>query len=239
MAQTYKDTQALESKISLCEILEEPSNYMRHIQRFSASVVTTVTYGIRVNSLDEWIVKENLQAVKFFVNTNIPGKDLVEAWPWLLKLPRSLQWFRWAAEEQCLRNDRLYMHLLNDVKARIKKGTIPDCLASQVIPDQEKSGMSDIELAYALSSSFGAGIETTAASIEIFVLAMIHFPEAMVKAQTELDRVVGGDRMPEFDDMENLPYINALIKETMRWRPVAVFGAVPHAVTIDDEYNGM
>ncbi|KAG6856319.1 hypothetical protein H0H87_005599 [Tephrocybe sp. NHM501043] len=68
---------------------------------------------------------------------------------------------------------------------------------------------------------------------------MIHFPEAMKKAQGELDRVVGVDRMPEFEDMENLPYTNALIKETMRWRPVAAFGAAPHAVTIDDEYNGM
>ncbi|KAG6843323.1 hypothetical protein H0H93_001413 [Arthromyces matolae] len=61
----------------------------------------------------------------------------------------------------------------------------------------------------------------------------------MKKAQAELDRVVGSDRMPEFVDMDNLPYTNALIKETMRWRPVAAFGAAAHAVTIDDEYNGM
>ncbi|KAG5353582.1 hypothetical protein C0989_005100 [Termitomyces sp. Mn162] len=45
---------------------------------------------------------------------------------------------------------------------------------------------------------------------------MLHFPDAMKKAQAELDRVVGSDRMPEYYDKESLPYTNALIKETMR-----------------------
>ncbi|KAG6887754.1 hypothetical protein C0995_013044 [Termitomyces sp. Mi166 len=45
---------------------------------------------------------------------------------------------------------------------------------------------------------------------------MLHYPDAMKKAQAELDRVVGSDRMPEYGDKESLPYTNALIKETMR-----------------------
>ncbi|KAG6842806.1 hypothetical protein H0H93_003349, partial [Arthromyces matolae] len=66
---------------------------------------------------------------------------------------------------------------------------------------------------------------------------MLHFPKAMQKAQEELDRVVGKDRMPGFEDKATLPYTEALIKETMRWRPVSAVAA-PHAVTIDDEYEG-
>lgn len=31
--------------------------------RFAASVVTSVTYGRRVDSVDEWIVKENMEAM--------------------------------------------------------------------------------------------------------------------------------------------------------------------------------
>ncbi|KAG6907496.1 hypothetical protein DXG01_008691 [Tephrocybe rancida] len=239
MAQTYQDMQSLESKITLCDILEQPQHHLRHIERFAASVITTVTYGRRVNSTDEWIVKENLQATNFFVNANIPGKYLVEAWPWLLKLPRRLQWFRQEAEERCRRDTHLYMHLLNDAKARIKTGAIPDCLSSQIAPNQEKTGMTDVELAYTFASTFGAGIETTAASLNVFVLAMLHFPKAMKEAQAEIDRAIGRGRLPEFYDKEKLPYTNALIKETMRWRPVAVFGGAPHAVTIDDEYNEM
>ncbi len=68
---------------------------------------------------------------------------------------------------------------------------------------------------------------------------MLHFPEAMRKAQAELDTVVGMDRLPGYEDRERLPYLKAVINETLRWRPIAVLGGTPHAVTADDEYNGM
>ena len=73
---------------------------------------------------------------------------------------RSLQWFRAEPEEQRQRDITLYNHLLDDVKKRMTDGTIPDCLASQTVTNQPKNGMSDVEIAYAVSSPFGAGIET-------------------------------------------------------------------------------
>lgn len=51
------------------------------------------------------------------------------------------------------------------------------------------------------------------------ILAITKFPEVQVKAQRELDAVCGTDRMPLFSDFQNLPYINAIVKEGMRWRP--------------------
>lgn len=54
---------------------------------------------------------------------------------------------------------------------------------------------------------------------------MLHYPEVMRKAQAELDAVVGRERTPTFEDRENLPYIRALIKETLRWRPIAPLGS--------------
>ncbi|KAG6891127.1 hypothetical protein C0992_010421 [Termitomyces sp. T32_za158] len=194
-AQTYQDLQSLESKISLCEILEAPQDYVRHLERFAASVITTITYGVHVKSVDHWIVKENMDTVNFFVKSNVPGNFLVEGMPWLLKLPRRLQWFRRAAEERRKQDEELYIKLLNDARARMKNGTIPECLSTQVAQVQKQIGMTDMEMAYTLASSFGAGLET---------------------AQAELDRVIGSDRMPEYGDKESLPYTDALIKETMR-----------------------
>lgn len=46
---------------------------------------------------------------------------------------------------------------------------------------------------------------------------MLHYPQTMKKAQEELDKVVGRDRLPEYDDTGSLPYLQALIKETMRY----------------------
>ncbi|KAI1792390.1 cytochrome P450 [Ganoderma leucocontextum] len=234
-AETYHDINTLESNVLLHEILTQPEDWERHVQRFAASIATSVSFGRRVDSVDEWIVKENMAAM----DCDIPGKYLVESWPWLLKLPRSLQWFRAEPEEHRQRDIALYTHLLDDVKKRMTDGTIPDCLASQTVTNQSKNGMSDVEIAYAVSSPFGAGIETTAGTLCVFFLAMLHFPEAMRKAQAELDRVVGPDRLPGFEDRDRLPYLQALINETLRWRPIAVLGGSPHAVIADDEYNGM
>lgn len=41
-------------------------------------------------------------------------------------------------------------------------------------------------------------------------------PEEQRRAQEEIDRVVGGDRLPEYSDRAHLPYTNALFKECMR-----------------------
>lgn len=62
-------------------------------------------------------------------------------------------------------------------------------------------------------------------------------PDAQRKAQAELDSVVGGDRLPQFSDRESLPYVNALVKEVIRWHTVAPIG-VPHRSLEDDVYAG-
>lgn len=49
----------------------------------------------------------------------------------------------------------------------------------------------------------------------------IHHPEVQEKAQEELYRVVGTDRLPTSEDRPNLLYINAFMKEMLRWSTVA------------------
>ncbi len=58
-------------------------------------------------------------------------------------------------------------------------------------------------------------------------------------AREALDKVCGAnaERLPEFADKPDLPYITALVKEGFRWRPFAEIG-VPHMLTQDDEYEG-
>lgn len=63
-------------------------------------------------------------------------------------------------------------------------------------------------------------------------------PEKLQRAQAELDAVIGQDRLPELADIQNLPYVQAFIKEVIRWRPTAPGGS-PHLTTCDELYNGM
>lgn len=57
-----------------------------------------------------------------------------------------------------------------------------------------------------------------------FFLMMVLNPEVSRRAQAELDSVVGTDRLPVFDDQYRLPYVNALIKEVLRWHPPLPLG---------------
>lgn len=88
------------------------------------------------------------------------------------------------------------------------------------------------------ASLYGAAADTTVIALTIFTLAMVMFPDVQQKAQEEIDRVVGTDRLPSFEDRDQLPYINGLVKETMRWWPIAPMG-FPHTATEDIEYNGI
>ena len=59
----------------------------------------------------------------------------------------------------------------------------------------------------------------TASTIKSFFLAATLHPEVVKLAQKELDEVTGGDRLPDFSDLPQLPYISAISKEVLRWRP--------------------
>ncbi len=55
---------------------------------------------------------------------------------------------------------------------------------------------------------------------------MLKNPELQVRARKELDAVVGRDRIPNFEDKDNLPFMNAIFMEAMRWRPVLPLGRI-------------
>ena len=60
--------------------------------------------------------------------------------------------------------------------------------------------------------------------MQALFLAIVLYPEEQKKAQVEIDAVVGPNRLPDFHDRPSLPYINAIIKELMRWHSILPFG---------------
>lgn len=64
---------------------------------------------------------------------------------------------------------------------------------------------------------------------------MILYPEVMKRAQIEIDQVVGRDRLPTFEDAVDLPYVDALICEVLRWCPVTPMGECLQTQLMDYE----
>jgi cytochrome P450 len=73
-------------------------------------------------------------------------------------------------------------------------------------------------------SLYAAGSDSTVAIIESVILALLIYPEVVKRAQEEIDRVVGSDRLPTFEDRANMPYLDGIVREAWRWNPVGPMG---------------
>ena len=128
--------------------------------------------------------------------------------------------------------------LLEDVRERMKDGTAPKCWERDFLENQSEFNLTDDKGAYVVGTMFEAGSGTTSAAMMSFVLAMVLHPLWFRKVQEEVDSVCGAERMPYLDDVRQLPIVRAVIKETLRWRPVTA-GGLPHMSTKDDVYEGL
>lgn len=109
-------------------------------------------------------------------------------------------------------------------------------MCADLVESQKKEQLSDTTVAYISGSILEAGSDTTWSELVGWVQAMVLFPEVAKQAQQEIDSVCG-DRLPTLEDGPNLPYIQACVKETLRWMPTAILG-MAHAVIKDDSYMG-
>lgn len=66
---------------------------------------------------------------------------------------------------------------------------------------------------------------------------MAMYPHVQEKVQRELDHVIGQDRLPVHQDCDSLPYLQAVLCETLRWVPALPLG-IAHRVMVEDEYKG-
>ncbi|KAI5865315.1 cytochrome P450 [Durotheca rogersii] len=240
-SETYRPIQSLESKVLMHDLVQSPARFRTHLERYAASVIVVVTYGRRVEDVEtDIVVRRNAESMDRLTQVNIPGKYAVERYPALKYIPSIFA--PWKAEvlRQKQKDIQLYTELMDEVRERRAKGTLPECFAKHCLDEQAKLGIPDLEVAYAAGSPFGAGVETSSGSIASFLLACVRFgPRFIPQAQAELDRVVGRDRLPTFEDLPLMPYVKAVASETLRWRPIAVLGGTPHASTADDVYKGM
>ncbi|CAA0830373.1 cytochrome P450- family 76- subfamily G-polypeptide 1 [Striga hermonthica] len=80
--------------------------------------------------------------------------------------------------------------------------------------------MTEKNINIVITEMFFAGSETTSISIEWGFAELLRSPATFKKVREELDRIVGVDRRVEEKDIENMPYLQAVVKEALRLHPV-------------------
>ncbi|KAJ3555335.1 hypothetical protein NM688_g2640 [Phlebia brevispora] len=253
--QQYRDVQQREVRRFLQRTLMEQDRKanMKSVTHPFATVILEITYGIQIQSLDDPVVVNIREALETFSEIKVPGAFWVEAFPFLRHLPRwtpGAAFHRYidlnrpkvlAARERpfgrtlqdiarnfytCLRFE------LNVVKSIKNDGTAPPSMVHDLVQALREEYSNKNEY-----YEHEAAVETTHSTICWFIVAMAMYPQVQEKAQRELDRVIGADRLPVHEDYDSLPYIQGVMLESLRWVPGLPIG-IPHRSMVDDEYRG-
>jgi len=239
VAKTYVPYQLLENKQMLHEMLVTPERCLQNIRRYANALTTTMVYGWRTSTYDDDKMMQLFDGFSEFVQINQTGTAaLLDSFPLLRRLPDWILPLQARAKRSFRKERELYVGHWLAAKEAVKAGTIRPCFCVGMVQAQQEEGFSDEQAAYLPGTLLEAGSDTTSSTLYGFVQAMLLFPDVQRKAQDEIDRVVGKDRLPDMSDEPNLQYIRGCVKESLRWMPTTILGAVPHAVTRDDIYMG-
>ena len=230
LAPSYAAVQDMESKQTLYELLSS-NDFVSIFNRYNASVIFSLIYGKRIVTGMEPEMDDYRQR---HVNSDITVKEpwLVNFLPFLNRLPRPLAPWKKVADKFFEFESRVHMQNL-----QYGLHTPAWNWTKEFVGSKEAQKLPLLEVAYDLGLLVDAGYEAPSAVMFVFVLAALTAPEAMRKAQKELDDVVGSSRLPGLEDKDRLPYVNALVDETQRWRTISPF-AFPHAMLEDVDFQG-
>jgi cytochrome P450 len=234
----YATMQEIESVDLLRLYLCQPDRWYAHNFRYATSVLHRVVMGYPLEKTKDELDEYQKVTMEFVSTIN---RSIVDFFPWLSNLPRFLQpWRKYWADMGSFHR-AVFQKWWEPVKAGVKNGSAPASFVRDVLlhPDVRFAG-DDEEAMYLATSVMAAGGDNTRMTLNTFIMAMISRPEAHKRAQEEVDRVcTEGDslRLPQMSDLHEMPYIAAMIKEVLRWRPTVPV-VPPHQLTEDLEFDG-
>ncbi|KAJ4770811.1 hypothetical protein LUZ62_055068 [Rhynchospora pubera] len=200
---------------------------------FVLNVVMGMIAGKRYygDEAKDWDEARQFRHVVDEVSSLVSGTKLEDFFPWI-KLIKSVLMGRRLKAVVKKRNEfsqRLIEEIRKGVDAQRKKTMIGDLLGLQ---EREPEGYADSLIRSLSLSLLQAGTDTTSNTIEWAMSLLLNNPAALAKARHEIDTVVGRDRLVEESDVPSLPYLRAIINETLRLHP-AVPLDVPHESAAD------
>jgi cytochrome P450 len=221
----------LEAKRMLVELIEEPGRYNHALESFVSRVTCRLAWG-HSEASDE--LKQRARELLIGVS---PTGALGNKVPFLMSLPDWLIPAKAWERRRAATERRWFEIMQGEVEADMRKKKAPQSWMRMYLEDKLKWGFKyALEGAYCVGMHGIAGALTIAAPMQTFCLAMCYYPQFLPMLHEELDRVCG-DRLPRSEDRPNLPFLRAVIRECLRWRPPVPTG-IPHYLSEDDEWNG-
>ncbi|RDB29405.1 hypothetical protein Hypma_016002 [Hypsizygus marmoreus] len=241
-ALAFQPTQTQKTHEFLVNMLSSPDNYAMHTRTIAAAIVMSTIYDHEIAPTNDRFVTAAEQAVTKLSEAFFPGAAAVNALPILRHLPA---WFPGAGFQRFAKGCKVYTNEMrevpfNFVKENMASGVPTQALAAKLLARNDALGGSAVgedDIKGVAATAFAAGADTTVSALGSFFYAMLCNPRAQKRGQEEIDAVIGKHRLPQYGDRSSLPYVEAIYREIMRWRPVTPLG-VAHSTSEDDIYNG-
>lgn len=126
--------------------------------------------------------------------------------------------------EDCFKTmTRLWVKAQEHVEARRSQGDKRESLTDELLDDEDiklDAAFQGTKLANFVGALMEGAAETSSLAMRTNILFLAAHPRVQDKAHKELDALCGVERMPTFADFKTLPYINCIMKEGLRIRPV-------------------
>ncbi|KAG1821730.1 cytochrome P450, partial [Suillus subaureus] len=243
----FRPTQIKRAREMIDNLIDDPQHYHSHFATFSSSVAMSVVYGYQTDPRGDPLVRlvENAMAIGLEMLT--PERaTLLKIFPFLLRLP---DWCWGSALKRDSQVSTRRMTEMTDLPFQYAQehmaenlslgqvSMVSDNLQRMENSDQVSKPIFETALKKAATTAIIGSYETTTSTLMTFALAMVLYPAVQRRAQAEIDSVVGEDRLPTFEDRASLPYVESVLRETLRWHPILPIGT-PHATSSDDIFDG-
>ncbi|KAL4064490.1 cytochrome P450 [Scleroderma citrinum] len=233
----YQDLHLGNARQLLDNLQRDSINWYTHIDLYTGATALEFTYGRKVDGKGDRIITLVNSLVEMM------GKEMTNervgalmALPILEHLP---SWFPGAGFKKAAQRSKDTMKTVSELPFSIaKKQMESNLLQPSLMADiLTHGGVEESDAMDATTGIFMAAAESTSSTLKVLVLTMVLNPDIQAKVHAELDTVVGKGVLPSFKDKERLPYLQAVLYEVLRWRPVLPLG-LPHATTTSDVFEG-
>jgi cytochrome P450 len=194
----------------------------------STNIITSVLVGVRYKSEQDPDFVEGANIGK--IGARLVGIDM--DLPLFLPALKPFTYF-FGVEKKML---RFVTELREPFMQKLIKKAV-ETEGPNMIKEFKKEGytFTDIQKSVIISDLLAAGTETVSATMYWLFAIACNLPEVQTKLQAEIDTFIRShQRLPEFSERLAFPYMNAVIKETMRFKSATPFG-IPHKATKDSK----
>ncbi|KAJ0414065.1 cytochrome P450 [Aspergillus carlsbadensis] len=234
----YQSLMDDEATFTLNALLQSPESFHDEFLRYSYSVLTLSLLGFSVRSASDPFIHHNeaftAELMRSFRPDCFPSNvfPLLRKTPmWLLPSLRTMERLRkqYVGEMWAFRRK---------IETLVQDGLAMECIYKHFLEHRDQYSVTDEESVHTFQAMIDGGTRSPHNNLLTFLFLMMEFPEWQEKLHDEVDGAVGGNRLPVYTDIPNLPTVRAIVKETVRYRSIVAELGISHCLQTDDNYQG-